>query len=130
MNPLDATSLGAPAGDMSVLSLFLQADFVVKLVIIGLILASVWTWAIVFEKFVLFQRTRRQMDRFESAFWSGHSLEELYRALAGRTNHAMDALFVAAMRERAELLGGSFSLESEPGKGTRLHVELPQDRSA
>lgn len=99
MNPLDATSLGAPAGDMSVWSLFLQADVVVKLVIVGLILASVWTWAIVVEKYLLFGRTRRQMDRFESAFWSGHSLEELYRSLAGRTNHAMEALFVAAMRE-------------------------------
>jgi biopolymer transport protein TolQ len=99
MSPLDTTSLGAPAGDMSVWSLFLQADMVVKLVIIGLILASVWTWAIVFEKFVLFRRLRGHMDEFESVFWSGHSLEELYRSLSGRANHAMAALFVAAMRE-------------------------------
>jgi biopolymer transport protein TolQ len=99
MTPLDATSLGAPTGDMSVWALFLQADIVVKLVIIGLILASVWTWAIVFEKYVLFRRTRSQMDQFESVFWSGHSLEELYRSLSSRTNHSMAALFVAAMRE-------------------------------
>ena len=85
--------------DYSLLSLFWQAHIVVKLVMIGLVGASVWTWAIVFEKYVLLSRTRRATDRFEQMFWSGQSLEELYLALGPRTNHGLAAIFMAAMRE-------------------------------
>ena len=85
--------------DMSLWGLFLQASFVVKLVMIGLLLASVWCWAIVIDKQILFSRTKKNMDRFEKVFWSGQSLEELYRSLLNRPNSAMAALFVAAMRE-------------------------------
>jgi biopolymer transport protein TolQ len=86
-------------GDISLMTLFLEAHFVVKVVIVGLLLASVWTWAIIFDKTLLYSRTRRQMDRFEKLFWSGQSLEELYRSLSGRTPTAMASVFVAAMRE-------------------------------
>ncbi|MEJ8574080.1 protein TolQ [Microbaculum marinum] len=95
---LDVTTLSSP-GEVSILSLFLQAHIIVKLVMLGLILASVWTWAIIFEKVFTYRRTRAQMDRFEKVFWSGHSLEELYRSLQSRSNTAMAGLFVAAMRE-------------------------------
>ena len=85
--------------ELSLLSLFMQAHVVVKAVIVGLLLASVWTWAIIVDKVLLYGRTRRAMDRFEKVFWSGQSLEELYRSLSGRTPSAMAAVFVAAMRE-------------------------------
>ncbi len=93
--------LAAPdaAGDISLVTLFLEAHVVVKVVIVGLLLASVWTWAIIIDKTVLYSRIRRQMDRFEKLFWSGQSLEELYRSLTGRTPTAMASVFVAAMRE-------------------------------
>ncbi|WP_349361424.1 protein TolQ [Stappia sp.] len=84
---------------MSFFALFLQAHLVVKVVMIGLVLASVWCWAIIVDKWLLYARTRRQMSRFETVFWSGQSLEELYRTLSGRANNSMAALFVAAMRE-------------------------------
>ena len=71
----------------------------VKAVILGLLLASVWSWAIIVDKTVLYSRTRRQMDRFEKVFWSGQSLEDLYRSLSGRTPSGMASIFVAAMRE-------------------------------
>jgi biopolymer transport protein TolQ len=78
---------------------------------IGLVLASIWVWAIVIDKTILYARTRRQMDRFEQVFWSGESLEELYRSLAPRPNHSMAALFVAAMREwKRTYEGGARSL--------------------
>jgi biopolymer transport protein TolQ len=92
------TTLSAP-GEVSILSLFLQAHIVVKLVVLGLLAASIWTWAIIFEKIFVYRRTRTQMNRFEKVFWSGHSLEELHRSLATRSNTAMAALFVSAMRE-------------------------------
>src|SRR5262249_11241210 len=91
--------LPAPSLDISLVNLFLQAHIVVKCVIIGLLLASVWSWAIIVDKTVLYGRIRRQMDRFEKLFWSGQSLEDLYRSLTGRTPTAMASVFVAAMRE-------------------------------
>ncbi|MBB3772398.1 MULTISPECIES: protein TolQ [Ancylobacter] len=101
MNPADVaqTAMAAPAGDLSLIGLFLQASIFVKIIMVGLILASVWVWAIIIDKTILFQRMKRQMDRFEATFWSGQSLEELYRSLSSRPNHAMAAIFVAAMRE-------------------------------
>ncbi|MEP0322755.1 MAG: protein TolQ [Nitratireductor sp.] len=100
--PIDGVTeavLISPAGDISLISLFFQAHIVVKAVILGLLLASVWSWAIIVDKTVLYSRTRRQMDRFEKVFWSGQSLEDLYRSLSGRTPSGMASIFVAAMRE-------------------------------
>jgi len=96
MNPVE---LAQAPHDVSMLGLFMQAGLVVKIVMIGLLAASVWCWAIILDKYFLFARTRRQMDSFEKAFWSGQSLEELYRSASGKPSHAMAALFVAAMRE-------------------------------
>ena len=92
------SALAAPAS-FSVLSLFWQSHIVVKLVMIGLIVASVWCWAIIFDKYLLFARTRRQIDKFENAFWSGQSLEKLYEQVSEKDTYGMAAVFVAAMRE-------------------------------
>ncbi|MGA0563335.1 protein TolQ [Ancylobacter sp. VNQ12] len=113
MNPADVaqTAMAAPSADMSLLGLFLQASWVVKLVMAGLVFASLWVWAIAIDKILLFGRMKRQMDRFEATFWSGQSLEELYRSLSSRPNHAMAAIFVAAMREwKRSYEGGARSL--------------------
>jgi biopolymer transport protein TolQ len=101
MNPADVatTTLSTPATEVSLWGMFLEAHLVVKIVMIGLLLASVWCWAIIINKSILFVRIRKAMDRFEEVFWSGQSLEELYRTLASRPTSAMSALFVAAMRE-------------------------------
>jgi biopolymer transport protein TolQ len=66
---------------------------------LGLIVASVWTWAIIVDKIVAYGRARRAIDRFEQAFWSGQSLEELYRNLNDRRTTGMASIFMAAMRE-------------------------------
>jgi biopolymer transport protein TolQ len=112
-----STALAAPA-DVSLLGLFWQAHWVVKLVMLGLLAASVWCWAIIFDKTILFARSRRGMDRFEQHFWSGQSLEELYRGLSSRTNHNMAALFVAGMREWKR------SLESQGRSFMGLHARI------
>ena len=91
--------LASPTVDTSLIGLFLEASLVVQIVMIGLLLASVWCWAIIVDKMLLFARTRRQLNRFEQVFWSGQSLEELYRTLSERRNIGMAALFVAAMGE-------------------------------
>jgi biopolymer transport protein TolQ len=84
---------------MTLIGLFMQAHLVVKLVMLGLVVASIWVWAIVVDKWLLLSRTKKAMDRFEQVFWSGQSLEELYRSVSAKPTHAMASLFVAAMRE-------------------------------
>jgi biopolymer transport protein TolQ len=110
MTPVEIAS-GAP--DMSFWALFWQAHIVVKLVMMGLLGASVWSWAIIFDKTMLFRRSRSEMDQFEDTFWSGQSLEELYRNLSQGEPQGMGAVFVAAMREwKRSLENGGRSIAS------------------
>jgi biopolymer transport protein TolQ len=101
MNPAEVTQQVLPlsSSDLSIFGLFWQAHWIVKTVMLGLVTCSVWVWAIAVDKTVLYTRTKRAMDRFEQAFWSGQSLEELYRSLSDRKTSGMGAIFVAAMRE-------------------------------
>ena len=85
--------------DVSLVSLFLEASIVVQVVMVGLVIASIWCWAIIIDKLIAFARMRRQLDQFEGVFWSGQSLEDLYRTLSERRASGMAALFVAAMGE-------------------------------
>ena len=94
-----ATNLGATAHDLTLWGLFLQADWVVKLVMIGLILASVWVWAVVFEKVTAIRRANRAAEAFEEKFWSGGNLDSLFRAEGERPTHPLAAVFGAGMRE-------------------------------
>ena len=96
---VDAVNLGAAGGDLSLWGLFLQADILVKLVIGGLLLASVWVWAVVFEKWSSLRRVNKEADTFEDRFWSGGSLEELYDQEGAQPAHPMAAVFGAAMGE-------------------------------
>jgi biopolymer transport protein TolQ len=96
---VDATNLAAAGGDLSIITLFLQADIVVKLVMLMLLLASVWVWAVVFEKSLSLRRANRAADRFEDRFWSGGSLDELYDTEGMKPTHPMSAVFGAAMAE-------------------------------
>ena len=108
---------------LSLLSLFMSADLVVQAVMIGLLLASIWVWAIVVDKFLLYRRTKRAMEQFEQTFWSGHSLEELYRTQSARPAHSMGALFVAAMREWKR----SFEGTSRAIGGLQMRIEKVMD---
>ena len=96
---VDAANIGAAGADLSIWSLFVEADIVVKLVMIGLLLASVWVWAIVFEKVTSLRRANRAADAFEDRFWSGGSLDELYDEEGQEPTHPMAAVFGAAMGE-------------------------------
>jgi biopolymer transport protein TolQ len=91
--------LPAAATEGSIFAMFWSASIVVKLVMIGLLSASVWCWAIIVNKTILIGKARKAMDEFEGVFWSGNSLEDLYQSLAARPTTATASLFVAAMRE-------------------------------
>ena len=96
---IDAVSIGTAGGDLSVWGLFVQADIVVKLVMVLLILASVWVWAVVFEKVSTLRRVNRAANGFEDRFWSGGSLDELFEEAGSKPEHPMAAVFGAAMNE-------------------------------
>ena len=125
MNPAEVTTSSVPAiqSDLSALTLFVEAHIVVQLVILGLLLASLWSWAIIAEKMMLLHRTRRETDDFEHIFWSGQSLEELYQSIGTHPARSMAALFVAAMREWKR------SVESTPKPlaGLQMRVEKVLD---
>jgi biopolymer transport protein TolQ len=116
------------AVDLSIWQLFLNAHIVVQIVIVGLLAASVWSWAIIIEKFFVFAKARKETDKFEQVFWSGQSLDELYTALAQRRNVGMAALFVAAMREwKRSTERESGEAASRPMPGVQLRVEKVMD---
>jgi biopolymer transport protein TolQ len=87
------------AEQFGLLHLFWIASPIVKIVMIGLVIASVVCWAIVIEKYVALRNMQRSTDKFEQMFWSGQSLEDLYLTLGPRNNKGMATLFMAAMRE-------------------------------
>jgi biopolymer transport protein TolQ len=123
MNPTDLPMPGLSSSDLSLFSLFWQAHWLVKFVMIGLLICSVWVWAIAIDKTLLYARMRKAMDRFEQAFWSGQSLEELYRSLSSRPTHSMAALFVAAMREWKRSLEG----QARSFAGLQMRIEKVMD---
>ena len=94
-----AALAGSVHADMSVWGLFMQADFIVKAVMIGLLLASFWCWAIIFEKIMRMRRLRCQASQFEESFWSGGSLDDLFDRIGSRPVDPMSAIFSSAMRE-------------------------------
>ncbi|MBM3585713.1 MAG: protein TolQ [Alphaproteobacteria bacterium] len=90
---------GSVTTDMSIVGLFLSADIIVKIVMVMLFVASFWSWTIIFEKVMRFARLRSQAEKFEDAFWSGGSLEDLYDRVGSRPDHPMAAVFASAMTE-------------------------------
>lgn len=91
--------LGGAGGDLSVWALIQQADVIVKIVMAILILASIWCWAIIFEKSVRLRRLKNDAERFEESFWSGGALDDLYDRIGSRPGHPMELIFSVAMRE-------------------------------
>jgi len=90
---------GSFDGDLSMWGLFKRADIVVQLVMVALILASFWCWAVIFEKAMRIRRMTRSAEEFEQDFWSGGSLDALYDDEGQDPQHPMSVLFVSGMRE-------------------------------
>jgi biopolymer transport protein TolQ len=96
---VETASLGMAGGHVSLWGLFMDADIVVKLVMIGLLAASVWVWAVAFEKWMALRRVNKAADSFEDRFWSGGSLDDLYEQEGTNPAHPMASVFAAAMGE-------------------------------
>lgn len=85
--------------DFSLLALFLRASLIVKIVMTILFAASVWVWAIAFQKVATYRLSRRRAAQFDAAFWSGDPLDELFERVAQSPGSASERVFVAGMTE-------------------------------
>ena len=92
-----AVGLGSSV-DFSLMSLFLRADIVVKSVIIILIAASIYSWAIIIEKFKMFKKINENTIEFEEKFWKSKSAESFYNNLSANKNDPMSNVFRKTMQ--------------------------------
>lgn len=103
VDPVAATELAGSVAqhtDLSMVGMFLQADFIVKSVMIGLLFASFWSWSIIFQKAMSFKAAKLKANRFERDFWSAQELDSFYdHVRKKKINHPMAQIFIAAMEE-------------------------------
>ena len=100
MQSFDPTALpGTVTQHLSIFELFLQSDSIVKLTMLLLLLASFWSWAVIFDKSLRLRRLQQAAASFEETFWSGGSLDDLFDRVGQRPHDPMSAVFAAAMRE-------------------------------
>ncbi len=117
------TSVIEAASDLSMWSLFWRADLVVKAVILILLCASVWCWAIIFEKFFRLRRLNTQASQFESSFWSGGAIDDLYDRMGAQPRDPMSAVFVAAMREWRRAVGRGRAEDGQSSFGLQDRID-------
>ena len=98
--------------DFSLIQLFLRADFVVKSVIVILIAASVFSWALIFEKYRLFKRIEKSTNSFEEKFWKSRSAESFYNTLTNKDKDPVANVFQSAMIELIKTKSKSSSVQS------------------
>ena len=130
---IEAVTLSGSVADMdfSIWALFLRADPVVKAVIILLVVASIWCWAIIFDKVMGLRRLNARSTEFEQAFWSGNSLDDLYERIASQPRDPMSAVFVSAMREwRRTSTNGAAAPDDRVGVSDRIDrvMQITLDR--
>lgn len=109
-SPVEAVSgenLGGFDADFSMIGLFLAADPVVKTVMLMLILASVWSWTIIFSKRSTLKKLNKKANAFEDSFWSGEALDKIYQRVKNSKQDPLLSTFSAGMEEwQAGIVGG------------------------
>ena len=100
------------ATDFSLIQLFLRADFIVKSVIIILIAASVYSWALIFEKYKLFKKIDKSTTTFEEKFWKSRSAESFYNTLTNKDKDPIATIFQSAMVELIKTKSKPASVQS------------------
>ena len=113
------------ATDFSLIQLFLRADFIVKSVIIILIAASVYSWALIFEKYKLFKKIDKSTTSFEEKFWKSRSAESFYNTLTNKNKDPIATIFQSAMVELIKTKSKSTSVQS--ARVTRV-LEISADK--
>lgn len=113
MEQIDTVDLGGVTHDLSMWGLFMQADLIVKMVMLTLAMASLWSWAIIFQKKTQLSKLMRKANRFEDSFWSGEPLDKIYERVKNSKADPMLKTFAAGMEEwRAGVADGVPAKES------------------
>ncbi len=121
---MDQSSLAmAQEIDFSLLALFLRASLTVKLVMIILIVASFWSWAIIVRKFIACRAARAEAGSFDRAFWSGEPLDDLFDQIGPAPSGASEKIFAAGMLEWRR----SYRQDGEPIAGAQARIERSMD---
>lgn len=125
---VDAVELaGSVSHSLSPFGLFMNADMIGKLVILMLVFASVWCWAIIFDKLRTLKATRRRADKFEEAFWSGEPLDKLYERVRQSRPDPILKTFLSGMEEWR--LGMADNKGGGDGLGTNLQQRIERNMS-
>ena len=111
--------------DFSLIQLFIRADFIVKSVIVILIAASIYSWALIFEKYKLFKRIDKTTASFEDKFWKSRSAESFYNSLTNKEKDPLANIFQSAMVELIKTKSKSSSIQSN--RVSRV-LEISADR--
>ena len=120
-NAVEAVALaGTAIHDMSAWGMFMQADLIVKAVILSLVSASVWTWTVIISKRMTLQKLNRRADRFEEAFWSGEPLDKLYQRVKKSQKDPLLNTFTAGMEEWQQGVASGLTTSES------LHASLKQ----
>lgn len=119
---------------LSMWTMFAESDLFMKALILGLLLASFWCWAIIFDKVMTFKRIRERMKAFEERFWSGGSLDTLYNTYAKNPTDPLSAIFVSAIRELRRSVGekskinSTINLEERIDKVMQIAIDKQVDK--
>ena len=128
-------ALNTDAATLSPIALFIQADWVVKAVMLGLLLASIWTWAIIFSFALRLRRIRRNSERYEGDFWKAADIDAFHRA-NGDAKLPVAAVLTAGITEwRSSTAGRSIDrggtrerLASAMGASVAAEIDALSDR--
>ena len=117
----------ASSTDFSILQLFIRADIIVKSVIIILIVSSIYSWAIIFEKIKLFKKINKSTDEFENKFWKSKSAESFYNSLPSNINDPMANLFKNSMQVLLKSKRSS-NLDEKMSRMLEINVEQQMEK--
>jgi len=123
---------GASEMDFSLISLFWQATPVVKIVMIMLVAASFWSWAIIIQKLFNYARAKREGNVFEEAFWSGQPLDQIYDRVGQMPRSAVEKIFAAGMGEwrRSHLSDGHLMTNAQARIDRAMNVAIGRESDA
>ncbi len=122
-NSIESIDLGGMSHDLSMWGLFLSADPIVKAVMLMLIAASLWSWAIIFQKRGMLSRLNRRASRFEDTFWSGEALDKIYERVRNSKQDPMLTTFSAGMEEWQAGVSGGMPSNASMQTSLRQRIE-------
>jgi len=119
---LEGSKIMHHSSDLSIIGLFMQSDAVVKFVMLILLTASVWSWAIIFDKWFMIRSVKSKTKTFEKSFWSGQPLEHLFEKIKGKESHPIALVFASAMQEWQSQSARELSANNEMRVGTKERI--------